>query len=295
MTTVQLLHRIGRRGRTGDFTKLSLSELGDLLEAANSAIADAYNALPTYFKELTEGFTLPAPQAITVAVTNGSNQLSSDVFTPEQFGRSVQLDGDEAWNQIIGTDRLLNAYMGETATVNGNIYGDAVYSDRYPFDRIIGNPQFANKTAGFFLGTGGLTRWLGSNLLWPFEQNIGRPQTWWTQALGNSQGNEPIIVMRFAPAPDKAYAINCRIAYWAKRLLFSDYQNATTLPVPDQFLEKCIIPLATKALMSTPTWVTRSPKDDDRVEARALEAITFLKEQPGQQSPDNRIFTPAGF
>jgi len=294
MTTVQLLSRIARRGRTGDFTRLSIAEKVDLIQAANTGLNQVYGALPTYFKTLPEGFLLPAPQAITLAVTQYSNQLSSDVFTTTQFGRTVVLDGDPAWNMIIGTDRLLNPYMGETGTVNGTIYGDAVYSERYPFDRIVGNPRFANQQAGFLFGEGEIVPAFGGTL-WPFEQNIGRPAIWWTQPLGNSQGNEPLLVLRFAPAPSQAYSVTVPIAYWAKRLTLNDYTTASTIPVPDQFLETALLPLAVRALMDTPIWVSRSKEDDVRVEEGATAALVFLRAQPAQQSPSNKIFCPIGF
>lgn len=294
MNTVQLFHRIGRRGRTNDFTKLSLSELGDVIESANSALADVYQALPLYFKELTEGFLLPAPIPITIAVTKNSNLLSSNVFTTAQLGRTVVLDGDPAWNQIIAPDELLNPYLGDTGTVNATIYGDAIYSDRYPFDRIVGNPRFANQQAGFLFGNGELVP-LNGGSLWPFEQNVGRPCVWTAQALGNSQGNDPVLVLRVAPAPDQAYSISVKMAFWAKRLTLTDYTNATTLTVPDQFLEKCLIPIAVKALMGTPTWVTVSKEADARAERLANEAIAFLKLQPAQQAPSNKIFSPVGY
>jgi len=294
MTTIQLLSRIGRRARAGDFTKLSMAEQIDLVQAANAALNQVYNALPTFFKTLPEGFLLPAPQAVTLAVTNNSNLLSSDVFTPAQFGRTVVLDGDPAWNMIIATDRVLNPYLGETGTVNGTIYGDAVYSERYPFDRIVGNPKFANQQAGFLFGQGEIVPAFGGTL-WPWEQNVGRPAVWWTQPLGNSQGNEPLLVLRFAPAPDRAYSVTVPIAYWAKRLTLNDYITASTIPVPDQFIETALMPLAFRALMDTLVWASRSKEDDNTVKESALAATVFLRSQPAQQSPNNRVYSPVGF
>lgn len=295
MTTVQLFHRIGRRARGGDFTKLSMTEQTDIAEAANTAIQELYNAAPSYFKEITEGFLLPAPQAITLAVVQYSNALSSSVFTDAQIGRSVQLDGDPAWNQIVSPDTLLNPYMGETGTVNGTIYGDAVWSTRYPFDRIIGNPTFAKPVGPFGAGAGQMARVNSGGIgSWWLQQNIGIPAAWWVQMLGNSQGNEPLLVLRFAPAPSIAYSINVRMAYWAKRLTLSDYNAASTITVPDQFLESALVPLALRAFMSSPTWQIRG--DENRIEARAQDALLFCRNQYGQPAvPNNRVATPFGY
>lgn len=297
MTTVQLFHRIGRRAIGGDFTRLSMTEQTDIAEAANAALQEVYDLLPTYFKEITEGFLLPAPQAITLAVVQYSSALSSGVFTDAQIGRSVQLDGDPAWNQIVSPDTLLNPYMGETGTVNGTIYGDAVYSTRYPFDRIIGSPTFAKPLGPLGSAAGQMVRVnSGGNgqSNWFLQQNVGIPIAWWTQMLGNSQGNEPLLVLRFAPAPSIAYAIDVRMSYWPKRLTLADYDAASTITVPDQFLEGALIPMALRAFMSSPAWQTRG--DEARIQERAEAARLFCKNKYGQPAaPNNRVGTPCGY
>ncbi len=291
MKVVWLYSRIARRSRTGDFTKLSFMEQQDIAEAANAALAQTYDALPSYFKQLTEGFVLPGPQPISLAVVHGSNELSSSVFTDAQIGRSVVLEGDPAWNQVISTDRLLNAYLGPTGTANGTLYGDAVWSTRYPFDRIVGNPTFANRNLGFWSNrqmakaNGGFGYW------W---QQVGIPQWWDVQTLGNSQGDVPLLVLKFAPAPNQEYAIDVRMAYWAKRLTPQDYTDNTILPVPDQFLETVLIPLALQAFMTSPAW--KPNPDDERIVTRAEAALQFAKNQYGQPaSPNNRVGTPPGY
>ncbi len=296
MTTVQLFHRIGRRARGGDFTKLSMSEQTDIAEAANAALQELYNAVPAYFKEITEGFLLPAPQAITLAVVQYSNALSSSVFTDAQIGRSVQLEGDPAWNQIVSPDTLLNPYMGPTGTVNGTIFGDAVWSTRYPFDRIIGNPTFAKQIGPLGSGAGQMAHTPNANQSanWFLQQASGIPVAWWTQMLGNSQVNEPLLVLRFAPAPSIAYSINVRMSYWPKRLTLLDYNSAAVITVPDQFLESALIPLALRAFMSSPTWQIRG--DEVQINNRADSALIFCRNQYGSPAvPNNRVATPFGF
>lgn len=296
ITTIQLFNRIGRRARGGDFTKLSMNGKQDIMEAANAAQQRLYNALPTYFKEQTQGFVLPAPLAITgVTVTQYGKTVGGVTFTAAQFGMTVVLDGDPGWNQIIGTQELLNPYMGDTGTVAGTIYGDAIHSTTFPLDRIIGNPQFANQnlfplmafniapaTSGYMTAP---QNWIG---------NVGLPAVWWPQVFGNSQGNRPIMVLKFTPAPNQAYAVNVRIGFWPRRLTLDDYAANTQLPVPDQFIEPAFIPLCLQEFATSPEF---DPKNDSAlIQQRGDAGEQYARLQLGQiGSPANKVGTPCGF
>jgi hypothetical protein len=294
MTVTEFISAIARRSRTGDITKLDGLDRQDVLRAANSALMGLYNALPSNLRELTEGFTLPAPTTISLAATNNSTKVSTGTFSQQQIGQSIQISGDQGWNQILSPQDLLNPFQGPTGTTQGTIYGNACFSTRYPFDRIIGDPAFADNQ---FWPLARLTmNNTGRNGSWLYQQTVGRPINWWTQLLGNSQGNNPVLVIRFAPAPDMAYAINVRMSYWPLRLLLTDVQNATTLGVPDQYLDRCLIPMGWRALMGSPAWKSISPEADNLVITLAKEGEDFAKNQPGQVgAPDNRVGTPTGF
>ena len=294
ITVVELCNRIGRRARGGDFTKLGLNGQQDIMEAANAALQRLYGALPDYFKEMTQGFVLPAPLAITgVGVTQYGKTITGYSFTEEQFGQTVVLEGDPGWNQILGTNELLNPYMGPTGTVGGTVYGNALFSTTYPFNRVIGNPQYANQSIGFILNAtmarnnGGVNQWL-------LQQNVGMPLSWWPQVFGNSQGHSPMWILRFAPAPDQAYAVNVRLSFWPKRLTLDDYDDNTALPVPDQFIEPSLIPMAIAEFMASPEFQSR--KDEELILNRAAQGEKFARMQPGQfAAPANTIGTPLGF
>lgn len=293
MTTVQLFHRIARRARGGDFTRLSMTEQTDLAEAANTALQTLYGLLPTVYKEKTQGFLLPAPLTISVAVIAQSNVVPDGTFTSAQLGRSVVLDGDSNWNQVIATNRLLNPYMGTTGTVSGTVYGDAFYSTEYPFERIVGNPTIPSQGSVMPINRVLQPMTVVGGLTWLSLQTTGYPQFWGVQPLGYSQGEEPVLVMRVMPAPSAAMAIDVRTSYWPKRLTLADYDDATRVPVADQFLETALIPLALYALTTTPIFDGRG---EDALAARAQQAEDFLRAQPGQLgAPSNRCFTPAGF
>lgn len=294
MTTQQLFHRLARNTRTGDVTKLSLTEQTDLLDSANQAIQELYSLLPTQWKEMTEGFLLPASTTASVTATKHSASFATAVFTDEQIGRSVVLTGDSNWNQIIGTTKLRNQYLGETGTVTATIYGDAVHTDKYPFDRIIGNPKYpasspitmTNRELQPINNPDGGT--------WLLTESVGLPEYWWVQLMGQAQGESPMLVLRVSPAPSAAVTISVRMSFCPKRLTLDDYEDASTLVVAEQFIETALIPLATQALTMLPVWDTR--RDTRRVDEAAERARIFIRRQvPNFSSMTNRIFTPIGY
>lgn len=296
MTTVQYLQRVARRTRYGDWTKLSLTEKMDVLEAGNAALMRLYNALPSYLKEQTQGFTLPAPVTLNnVSVTNNSTLLSTGIFAPNQIGATVMIPGDSQWNEVVGRQNLRNPYMGPSGVVSEvTVYGDSLFSTSYPFDRIIGNPMFSDQSLAPLIPME-MSRAEGA-YNWLFQNSLGRPMSWWVQYMGNSQGNEPLLVVKFAPLPDMAYAINIKLSFWPMRLLLTDIQGATTLNVPDQFLEKALIPMAIQELMTKPCFHSISPQDDNRLEARGNEGQTFCELQVSDPAaPANRIYCPLGY
>lgn len=294
MTVPQFLNRIARRSRTGDFTSLALNEKVDVLQAANAALQRVYDALPAYLREQTQGFTLPAPVVTPIGVTAGSSLTSTSAFAPTQLGCSIAIAGDGQWNQIVGPQNLRNPYLGTTGMQQATIYGDALFSTSFPFDRIIGNPRYSALGASTFVPVE-LAKSTGE-WNWLFQTSIGRPLTWWPQYMGNTQGANPMMVMRFAPAPDQPYAIHVRLAFWQLRLQLSDEQAGTTLTVPDQILDEGLIPVAVKRLMLTPIWKSISPADDQRCDQAGIDAEAWCRNQVADPAaPANRAYTPLGY
>jgi hypothetical protein len=293
ITTVQLFHRLGRMTRGGDFTKLSMTEQTDLAQAATAGLQQVYDLLPVAFREMTEGFLLPAPLAVSVALTSGSADVPTSTFTAAQIGRSVVFSGDENWNQVVDTNKLLNPYLGASGTVAGTVYGDAISVTRYPFDRIIGNPRFPNQGSTLSMNPN-LRPTNDSSGWWIYAQSIGTPLYWWTQPLGNSQGKTPLLVLKFSPAPSRQFAVDVRLSFWPKRLTLADYDNATDIVAPDEVIEAALIPIALQALTLTPIWDKQY--DPRRFDEAADRGRALLRNKPGQiATPNNRVGTPFGY
>ena len=300
ISTIQLAARVARRSRTGLYSSLSMTEQEDVIAACNGALQRLFNAMPAYFKEQTQGFLLPAPQIIeNIDIVQYGRTLTGVVLAANQIGQTIVIQGDQGWNQIMAIDpiaqtvSLLNPFMGPTGTTSATIYGNALYSTDYPFDRIIGNPIFANAALTPLMRTD-MIRANGNDASWLFQQSVGQPQSWWTQVFGESQGKTPLVVLRFAPAPDRAYAVNVRLAFWPRLLTLADLQSARPVFVPDQFIHPSLIPMAIQEFMQYPSWLSR--KDERQVDQKGKEAEQWAKNQLGQIGvPNNRVYTPIGY
>ena len=293
MKLTELISRVGRRARGGDFTVLELAEKADVMQSCNTALQTVFNLLPIYFKQMTVGFLLPAPVTVDCAITQYATTLDNAPFTEDQIGHTVIIAGDGNWNQVVAVDKILNPYMGATGDpIQATVYGDSIFSERYPLDRIVGNPRFADQTQLAII------RREMANADSPFYGNlspsVGQPTQWWTQPNSVAQGENPYLFIRFFPLPDQAYAINVPIAYWPHRLTLDDFVSNSEISVPDQFLDACLIPLAVRELMTTRVFESRG--DESLIMDAAQRAETFLKLQVGQVgSPANKVFTPIGF
>lgn len=296
ISLVEVCARLGRRTRAGDFSSLNFTEQADMLAAINAALQRTFNVLPIYFKEKTVGVLLPAPLAIaSIDVVQYSKDITGYAFTSEQIGQTVQLGSDPQWNQIVAPQSLLNPYMGISANVTGTIYGNATYSTETPFDHIIGNPQFADQTLAGLFPINMAVQNGGQNMDWIYQQNIGRPTAWWTQVMGGSQGQSPLMVMRFAPAPDTAYAIKVRIGVWPHRLLINDYNSNTALVVPEQFIEPAFIKMCMQEFSSSPA-CNADPETKKQMIIDGKEGELYLKNQVQVIGvPMNRQGTPRGY
>lgn len=283
MTIIQYMAKIARAAKNPDVASMSFDERQDVLDAANAATNDLYEKSPTFLREITEGFMFAAPTTIPLNVTFGSTSVGQGTFAESMLGCSIVIPGDPGWNQIQSDGTLQNPYVGPTASaVVATVYGDAVFSTRYPFDRILSNPQYADRRFASMLSRG-LSRISDNGERRIFENAVGRPRYWWVQQLGVSQGNQPSLVIRVSPAPDQAYAIKIRMAYWAKRMYPSDYDAGTVVTIPDNLLESVLVPIAKRFLITTPTF-NKEMKDDVLDAAQRADASAAKQNpQPAQQ------------
>lgn len=285
MTTIEAAGRLARHLKGGDFTKLTVSELADVLGALNYGSQRLYTLLPERFRATPVSVAIAAPETVSAVVTEGSPDLGNSPFSVDDVGKSVVVDGDANWNEVTGLNALMDAYLGSTGTKNAIVYSDSLLDASYAFERLTAPPVLADQRRGLTLFNARANGWTPA---------IGEPRHYWLENLSAALGGAPRFVMRLYPAPDRAYNLRLSLSFWAQRLALTDLMTPTALRVPDEFYESAYLPLCLGCLTSSPAWTDASKKRE--ILALAETARLHLLGQPGQAGvPRNRVLTPAGY
>lgn len=286
MTSVEIIDRLARKHRRLGGSALTVAEVQDALYAINLALQALYQALPVEYREKTVHVLVPAPRAVTLSATNGSATLGASAFTTGEVGRTVVSSGDDIWHRVADEDALAAAWLGSTGSHSATVYGDAVAGDGYPFERMLSAPVLLE---------GSRERELVQirDLRDTYEPGtrIGEPRYYWLSPQGNSQGEEPLVLLRVLPIPDRAYRLRYRASFGPRRVKFTDVANAAPLPVPDNYAE-ALVSMCGIHLASFPGWNidTRLAAEE---RATALRFVALNKTT--LRASTNQVGTPAGY
>lgn len=285
VTTIEAAGRLARHMRGGDFTKLSVSEVGDIRQSMNAGLMLLYTLLPERFRRTPVSVMLGGPRNVSVDVTNGSADLGNSPFTTDEIGQSVVVDGDANWNEITAVNALMDAYLGNTGSKNAVIYNDSALDATYSFERMVTLPTLTEQRKQLLPMNARDAGWLPS---------IGMPRYFWVEDLSAAIGGEPRFVVRVFPAPDRAYNLKIVLSLWPSRNSLADLITPKRLYVPDEFYESVYIPLCLGHLTLSPAW--GNPDSIKGILAAAADARGLAVMQPGQTSvPKNRVETPCGY
>lgn len=285
MTTYELGERLARRLNKGSLPLLTPAATQDVVEAINAGLQECYDLLPHWQRRTTISVELPAPATVSVGVTLGSVSLSSGTFTAAQLGGSVVLPGDTNWNQVAGTATLCDKYQGTTGTVSATVYADSISNALTNWDGFTSHPTFADTRETLTPWNARSVRQAGAT---------GKPLYYWIEGAAASLGSAPVARLRVYPAPDVAYVLRVDAEFRPAVITFSDVHSATTIPLGDQLLHRCLLPLCEEALLRSPEWANEAKAH--LVTAAAEGARDFLSRQrPTVGVPANRIFTPPGY
>lgn len=295
MKIVEAIFSVARRYAGKEYGALTPAQKLDALNGLNSAMMEVFRLLPQSYRVKTLHLYVNAPDAVSLQVTDASNELGNSPFTTDDIGRTVIAQGDAAWHQVGGENLLKDAWIGSTGTVAGTMYDDYIYGEDYPFECLISTPVLIDAAESIPLCLVNdpslimsAPNYYGVNEM----RSIGRPRYYWTEPGGVSQGGQPVIAIRLRPIPDRAFRIQVKASYWPRRVLWADIEGNPELPIPDVCAES-FIQLAGPHLVGIPGWNAMPATE---VNTMAVIARDFCAAQPPVLvSPRSRVFTPRGF
>lgn len=289
MTIVEAVSRLARHHARRDYSALTVAELADAVQGLNFAMQQLYQQLPVGYRHKTVSMLVPGPRETNIVAFHGATTLQAVAFDEDEFGRTVVTSGDSIRHRVGGTAELADAWLGATGTHPVTIYGDAVAGSEYPLERLVSAPVILSangeeRTLAHYPpnehGCGDIA--LGS---------VGEPRVYWLQMVGNSQGLEPVMLIRVLPLPDRPYRMRYVASFGPRRIRVADVETGAPLPVPENFAD-ALLALALVHLASLPGWTV----DVARAREGAAAALQFiqLSRIPLHAAP-NRVGTPRGY
>jgi hypothetical protein len=288
MKAIAFVTRLGRALNVTSPQDLTVDARQEILDAINGAIQRIDELSGSKSKTTNGAFFLPAPETISLGVTNGSATITGYSFTTEHFAKTIRVGGDKIDNQVKSPSSLLHTYKGATGTVSAVIYGDAIYLPE-PYLEIIGDPMILEISRILTKGS------INDSAL-PIK-DIGIPTKYWIEGnAGNRNPDYPAIV-KFHPMPDQHYRIKVEVSQAPVRIKFADLlAPGEKLPVREEWIESYLLPIALSNLSTSELWKNKQTKNAALTAGEmALRRFAALMPSATYATPSNEVGTPSGF
>lgn len=308
--SIKLAGRLARNLIVVDPFNLNADVALDVLTAINAGLATFYREVPGIYKRSTLSHTIRAPREVALVFqAQYSRLVANDSFVIRDQGCTVRFSDSSADNIVTGPNSVLDNYLGSTLSISATIYSDAVPIQDV-IERIIGNIRVydSTRTSPTVLTRNerlrsGLSRVTplneGDECYYPPEGvalgSVGRPQYYYFEPMGVSQGGEPEFILRIAPLPDKDYTVRLEAELSTQRLVFEDLKTARSINVPGAFLDDVLIPLCEAELVTSAFW--RDAKQIKTIlDKRDMALSSKIPKIASDVAPSsNYIGTPRGY
>ena len=283
-----------------DLKEKSLADLTadtrlELVDSLNFAFQKLHSIAPPHSKQVIASFYCPAPQTISINVTEGSTEITGHNFAESEFYRTIRINGDAVDNQVSGINSLLHPYVGATGTVSAILYGDAILipstieeivSDLHIIDTRSKITQDFSKTIGS----------LDFGRHQSPQKRVGRPDRWWPEAKAENQNPPVPAIIRFNTLPDLAYRMQAETTKAPIRLSFLDLlDNESEVAIRDEHIESYLLPIARGHLTKSSMWANPEAKTEAQAEQKtAMNEYSILAPKT-LSTPTNRVGTPKGY
>jgi len=289
MTTVELAHRALRHSPYRDPAQVPVDDALDLVDAINAALQEFYSIAPPVYSRTTLSGELYGESTVSLTLTNGESTFGSDVFLASQRGYTIKLGDESKYNEITGTDSLLDVYAGTSGTYDCPVWGDVIQFSDTSIKRVVSPPRIEGCSHGL-VNDPSIREYVMRE-----GRSVGVPRFYYVEPVGSSQGGRELCLVRFAPLPDKQYTVRMEVELTPTRYGYQSLVTPATLPVENHQVESLLLPLLFDELLDRPGWVgTSAPAQ--RIMERAQRARDEIKLLPAYLAPNrNKIGTPKGW
>lgn len=302
MNSIQLAQRLARNMSYSDLSTMPGAAMLDVVDAINAGLQELYSLLPSNYKQTAVSTTLKGPQSVAVTVESRySNLITSNAFTQEMQGCTVNVNDDTHDNEVTGPNSLLDGFVGSVLSGTAMVHFDAV-PILSVVERITSNPRIYRgdgtwwplqrredfKETGIGIVYNG---WRASNI----KRQTGRPLVYLLEQAGASQGAGIEFFFRVYPMPDTDYTLRFEAELSPGQITFSNVtQAAVKIPVNERLASSVLVPICEDYLLRSPFFKDKTPTtlslfskaaDRAREQARNRVARDILR-------PDNSIGTP---
>ena len=287
MKAIAFSNRLARDLDAKSVVDLTADARLEILDAINGGLQTLHARAPFQSKTTIGSISLTAPETVTLAVTNGSVDITGHAFSSDQVYRTLRIDGDTIDNQVTGSTSLLHPYAGETGTVSAVLYCDAVQLPE-PYDEIIGDPVI--------LETGRkLIHQKIQRNSWQRVQ-VGEPLAYWIESNARNRNSGAPAAIRFDHMPDRLYRMESQFTLAPARISFSDLlAPGADIPLRAEYVEVYLLPVARAILASSRLWTDPATKAQARTDGETAERKYEALVPRTIATPNNRVRTRHGF
>ena len=270
-------------------------------KALNEALQQIFAKSVPWSRGDSRGEWMRAPVVVPIAVTRGSTAASIGVDDWQSWfgGCIIRITGASIDNQIRNDSRtvlLKFPHDGETGTVDATIYHSCVTVGTDVFR--VGQPvKFRGRPLKPVTSIGGSVRFPSENdygfhrhigaLALPSDVTTGEPQFYESETWLPASG-APRLRLNIFPAPSADGFLEYEASLRAPTV--DDIEATTVLPIPHDYVESLLLPLAVKKLRACPFWA--GMVGDAEVQDAYETALKLLADSEPTDQSGIRIVAP---
>tara|TARA_B100000902_G_C27289515_1_gene906366 strand:+ start:1142 stop:2023 length:882 start_codon:yes stop_codon:yes gene_type:complete len=293
MTTTEIAQRLLRYTRHRDLSNVPADDALDLLEAVAGGLNDWFSLVPTDFKRKTRTATLKKSTTLAGCVfKQGSKDFTPSADLSDFIGCSCRVVLDGKYNRIVAPGKLL--FEAESSgSLSLEYWKDAVHLGRAL--RLVNSPLVRGKKLRMWNDKDRDHRTYNNSIVLDghFNDNIdtGEPRRFWVDIDDHDGEGSPRFMLRVWPLPDDNEQIVYDLESYAPRYGPSSLKTPEQLPVPDEYCEAIVLPLAARELMASPIF----EGDKNAVEEKGKRAEMRAMKLVPVSANMNHIYTPGGW